>query len=1002
MTAEAKRALSSIIRSLRSRILEDLHAATESAYRLSVHERDAGLSEATRIRRRRLDGWIREQERAEETRGRAKRPRDEIRREPEKQAAYTLLNRLIFLRLLEAAQLRSPAVVTGGWESRGYRDFRELAPELVRGDETEGYAYLLRYVFEDLTTELPGLFGSAGVADLIPIPAATLRYVVEAFNDRALDSCWTDDLTLGWVYQYWNDPDREALDAKLDSGGKLAPHEIASKTQMFTERYMVDWLLQNSLGPMWFAMCRRHGWTPEVEADGTLARLKERRAEWRAKRESGELSLTALMPLHTDAERRWAYYLTQPIPDDAVEHAPESVRDLKIIDPAVGSGHFLVVLFDLLFALYQEESRHRSEEAEERWSAKAIVENILENNLHGIDLDPRAVQIAAAALWLKAKLACREATPSRLNLVASNLRLASLPEDDPALVELRHEIERDVGVPAKLTDTIIHALKGADHLGSLLKIDAAVDEAIREHEATYGRASDPVQGRLFGVTPPSQQRLAFDRDAARASVLELIEKFLCLHTNGDDLGLRLRGEQLAAGVRFVRMLREGEYHLVVANPPYQGTAKMEDAKYVAKHYVHGKADLYAAFMERGLQLVRASGTSALLTMRNWMFLKQFTDFRVWLMRTFDLRCIGDFAIGAFEEVPNDLLSVVASVFRRTDAEMSNSLAVLPTSRDDRSYDRERTQRKRAATLVMDHAYEFRPSEYKVVPEHPLVYWWDHHFLKRYSSYPKLGEITYTTAGAQTSPKERFLRRPWEIPWAHLLLERASNDNRQLDLSQLRYVPYLDGADGARWFEPLRQAVDWHQSGTVLKQWHLYRTGTVSKRVAGEGYYFRHGVAATALGADFSGRIHRWRSVTGTMGTTTYPSERASAEAVLLLFNSTEAQFVLSSLNPTLHFNVGDVNRLPLFPVVGSDVILAFLELCFAEHESHREPSVEFRCPGPTNWISAQSWAMAALKCSDDSSIPVYDPAYVKELPTDHVSYSLGVALGRFSPSGEGV
>ncbi len=99
-------------------------------------------------------------------------------------------------------------------------------------------------------------------------------------------------MTLGWVYQYWNDPEREALDAKLNGGGKVEPHEIASKTQMFTERYMVDWLLQNSLGPMWLAMCEKHGWTPEVEASGTLDRLEARRAEWRAKREAGEVALT--------------------------------------------------------------------------------------------------------------------------------------------------------------------------------------------------------------------------------------------------------------------------------------------------------------------------------------------------------------------------------------------------------------------------------------------------------------------------------------------------------------------------------------------------------------------------------------------------------------------------------------------------------------------------------------------------------------------------------------
>src|SRR6185295_280107 len=100
--------------------------------------------------------------------------------------------------------------------------------------------------------------------------------------------------------------------------------------------------------------------TPEIEADGTLRRLEERRIEWRAKRDAGEVSLIELMPLHNDAERHWAYYIPQPIPDDAVTDAPESVRDLKILDPAVGSGHFLVVAIDLLVAIYREEARHRA------------------------------------------------------------------------------------------------------------------------------------------------------------------------------------------------------------------------------------------------------------------------------------------------------------------------------------------------------------------------------------------------------------------------------------------------------------------------------------------------------------------------------------------------------------------------------------------------------------------------------------------------------------------
>jgi SAM-dependent methyltransferase len=226
-----------------------------------------------------------------------------------------------------------------------------------------------------------------------------------------------DDTTLGWVYQYWNDPEREALDAKLNGGGKVEQHEIASKTQMFTERYMVEWMLHNSLGQMWLGMCKKNNWVAEVEADGTLQRLAERREMWQGKREVGEVALDALMPIESEVEERWKYWVPQPLTDSLVDNAPKSIKNLKILDPACGSGHFLVIAIALLFALYQEEAGHRGED----WSDKEIVESILENNLYGIDIDSRAVQIAAAALILKARLLCSQAQPKYLNLVASNL-----------------------------------------------------------------------------------------------------------------------------------------------------------------------------------------------------------------------------------------------------------------------------------------------------------------------------------------------------------------------------------------------------------------------------------------------------------------------------------------------------------------------------------------------------------------------------------------------------
>ena len=245
------------------------------------------------------------------------------------------------------------------------------------------------------------------------------------------------------------------------------------------------------------------------------------------------------------------------------------------------------------------------------WQPRAIVENILEQNLHGIDLDPRAVQIAAAALWMKAQHHAEGAEPEAMNLVASSLRLANLPDTDPALVELRKQVETDTGVPAALTDTIVHALRGADHLGSLLRVDQAVDDAIRTWERGSPTGDKPVQGGLFGDTKPQQLRM--DTATARQSVLSSLETFLASHTHNDELGLRLRGQQLATGVRFVRLLQEGQYDLVVGNPPYQGTSKMKDASYVAKHYPRAKADLYApCFHQR-----RSANRSRQARKREW-------------------------------------------------------------------------------------------------------------------------------------------------------------------------------------------------------------------------------------------------------------------------------------------------------------------------------------------------------------------------------------------------
>jgi hypothetical protein len=514
-----------------------------------------------------------------------------------------------------------------------------------------------------------------------------------------------------------------------------------------------------------------------------------------------------------------------------------------------------VIAFGLLAALYREEARHRGQSISER----EIAESILEHNLFGIDIDPRAIQIAAAGLYLKARSLAKDARPKRVNLVAPVLQLGNLPSDDPAVAHLRQDLKREVGIPEELTNKLLTSLAGVDYLGSLLKVDAAVEEAIRSVEVEFERAHG--QGDLFGGFPAQQVKMSMGE--AKASILDKLELFLAKHSRSEDVGLRLDGEQLAAGVRFVRMAKEGAYDVVVGNPPYQGLSKTEAFGYVTQTYPKGKADLYAAFLERGLELARPGGMSALLTMRGWMFLGQFAELRKHLLRTNDLRSIGDFDRGAFDEVPNEVLAVCVPVFRRAPHPGIPSAAAQPTPLDDKSYDRQRTNRKRAAVLAHVGRYEFDPRRFEVIEGEPIVYWWSKEFLAKYAAAPKLGDTAPVRQGLGTRNDVRFLRRWWEPCARNLLRIRFGGG---LPLAIPNWVPNVKGAAGRMWIEPLVDVVFWQNDALELRILiEEYRKRAPGQYIKNERIYFEPGVAFVMIGSEFSARAHRFRSVFGEKG-----------------------------------------------------------------------------------------------------------------------------------------
>jgi hypothetical protein len=464
----------------------------------------------------------------------------------------------------------------------------------------------------------------------------------------------------------------------------------------------------------------------------------------------------------------------------------------------------------------------------------------------------------------------------------------------------------------------------------------------------------------------------------------LLEQFLSRHSSANDLGLRLHGEQLASGVRFVRLLKEASYHLVIANPPYQGTGKMSETAYLDINYNSGKADLCSTFLARGLQLTARGGISAMLTMRAWMFLRQFYSLRESIVRDSFIWSLGDFAVGAFDDVPNDVLSVVASLIANGISWQGSSAAQLPTPPGDRSYDRQRTRRKVSATLSGEGIHGFNIEELARIPGTPIIHWWTSKQISQFLECPSLGESHEIRTGLTTCDNTRFTRRPWEP------------NTGSVDISGMpsRWNATIMGGKGRQWIEPVSDVIRWELSGLEQKAYQEFHYGSVSKHVRSPDKYFKMGIAFSMIGDTFCARAHRVPSIFGSKGSSVFPDTIAE---VLCAMNSGFARRTLEDLNPGIGFEVGDVARMPLIQIKGADRIFHILEDEFSRSEAAREASLEFITPGPSSWDHVQEWAQLAVDRIPEDPFPEYNVELVTEHPTDHLSFALGVALGRFAP-----
>ena len=488
-------------------------------------------------------------------------------------AAFTTLNRFAALKMLEARGLVK-ICVSKGEESGGYVEFSGMAPGVKLLPDGQGYRLYLECIFDELSTEVKVLFDRRDPASALWPKRPTLLALLELMNGSELASVWEQDETIGWIYQYFNGSD-ERKKMRDESQAPRNSRELAVRNQFFTPRYVVQFLTDNTLGRIWYEM--RGGETA----------LKDR-----------------------------CEYLVRKPDETWAPRAKKDPRDLKVLDPACGSGHFLLYAFDVLTTIYAEGwvdadapkseatgRRLADDYATEAELRKAMPALVLAHNLHGVDIDARCAQIAQLALWMRAQRAYQDGGVARAErpiIRRSNIVIAEPLVADEATVNDFVAALGDAEL-GKVFVALVESLKLAGDLGLLLRVEKLMDRA-------------PAKGKTGELFAP-----------ARARIRATLAKFVGEAEDAGSTRRRLFADDAAQGMGLLE-IAEKKYDTVLMNPPF-GACSLRGKKDFEKAYPRSKNDVYASFVERGIELLHAKSRLGAITSRTGFFLSSFQKWR---------------------------------------------------------------------------------------------------------------------------------------------------------------------------------------------------------------------------------------------------------------------------------------------------------------------------------------------------------------------------------------
>ncbi len=526
------------------------------------------------------------------------------------ECAYEHWHRMLFARFLAENQL---LIEPDSGVAISLDECEELARERAQDRWTLAGSFAQLMLPRIFRTDAPALEVS-----LAPETRQTLERLVESLPAEVFAA--TD--SLGWVYQFWQSEKKKEVNR---SEVKIGADELPAVTQLFTEPYMVSFLLDNGLGAWWAA--RRLN-DADLEEAGSEAELRRKAAVPGAPLDH----LRLVRHEDTTGTTRWRF-----APGN-FDGWPEHLEELKILDPCCGSGHFLVAAFSMLVPMRM---------AREHLTARAAVDAVLGENLHGLELDPRCVELAAFALaltaWTYPGAGGYRPLPE-LNLACSGLAPNATKEQ---LLALAEPAAAAGGMP---TERNLFAVR-----------DSLLSAPLRNSlAALYDLFSEaPELGSLIG--PHALKANLFQSD------FELVRGLLAATLEQE----RTTEEQTERAVATQGMARAaellaGRYHWVITNVPYLTRGKQDETlrTFCAQHYPASKNDLATVFLERCLELCTEGGTASLVLPQNWLFLTSYRKLREKLLKTETWHLLARLGPGAFETISGEVVKAILLTLTR--------------------------------------------------------------------------------------------------------------------------------------------------------------------------------------------------------------------------------------------------------------------------------------------------------------------------------------------------